>query len=205
MNTSTLRTIFLQNRTEKHAHWGLEFGYTVFFEHRRLEPLTILEIGVWHGHSLQAWREYFPNATLYGLDIHERCLRFHNPERKIFTEVCNQHDAEQLVAFANKVGKFDVIIDDGGHFGSGQQISLGTLWPFLVESGIYVIEDLHMARLPKYNDGEISTIDYLLQRVDGNAIHILSQVAHCFFANACFIIKPPSTLGVPARRVRHAV
>lgn len=30
---------------------------------------TVLEIGVYKGHSIKLWYDYFVNATIYGIDI----------------------------------------------------------------------------------------------------------------------------------------
>jgi hypothetical protein len=47
----------------------------------------------------------------------------------------------------------DIIIDDGGHTMSQQQISLKTMMLQLNDGGIYVIEDLHTSYWPEYNGG----------------------------------------------------
>ena len=38
---------------------------------------------------------------------------------------------------------FDLIIDDGSHHIVHQQISLGFLFPFLKQKGIFIVEDIH--------------------------------------------------------------
>lgn len=41
-------------------------------------------------------------------------------------------------------GQFDIIIDDGGHWGEQIRASFGVLWPSLADGGVYVVEDLGM-------------------------------------------------------------
>lgn len=46
-----------------------------FFLRRFLEqPMTLLELGVFHGDSLRMWSRYFPKAHIVGVDINEDCL-----------------------------------------------------------------------------------------------------------------------------------
>ena len=54
------------------------------------------------------------------------------------------HSRKELKPFVNEHGKFDIVIDDGGHNMIDQQISLGYLFKYLRPNGIYVIEDLEI-------------------------------------------------------------
>ncbi len=55
----------------------------------------------------------------------------------------DQSDREDLIRAARKAGwSFGIIVDDGSHQSSHQQISLGALFPYLAPGGLYVIEDL---------------------------------------------------------------
>ena len=44
-------------------------SYEWLFAPFQNEHITLLEIGVKRGYSLQLWREYFTNATILGIDI----------------------------------------------------------------------------------------------------------------------------------------
>jgi hypothetical protein len=45
---------------------------------------------------------------------------------------------------AHAIGRpIDIIIDDASHASHHQQIALGTLFPFVRDGGLYIIEDLH--------------------------------------------------------------
>jgi hypothetical protein len=91
--------------------------------------------------SLEMWRSYFPNATLYGFDIDDfsrvnisRCkiIRGDMSSRDDLSRLSRQLDAP-----------LDVIIEDGSHASHHQQIALGTLFPHVRSGGLYIIEDLH--------------------------------------------------------------
>lgn len=91
------------------------------------------------------WHDFFPRAAIYGIENYEDGLSaskeaIENDRIKIF--VGDQADEQFLIKnFSDKL--LDIVIDDGGHRMSQQQISLKVLYRFLKPKGIYVIEDLH--------------------------------------------------------------
>jgi hypothetical protein len=104
--------------------------------------MTILEIGVKDGASLLTWRDYFPAATVWGLDIDPSCSIY--GEERIKIAIGSQDDEEvigRLAADARE--RFDVIIDDGSHINTLTIKSFELLWPHLKSGGIYIFEDLH--------------------------------------------------------------
>jgi len=113
--------------------------YEKYFESIRNDELTFLEIGILRGQSMNMWLEYFTNtlSKFYGIDD---IYQFEAERFKLFCG--KQEDRIFLNSIAN--GKcFDIIIDDGGHTMEEQQISLGVLFPFVREGGLYIIEDLN--------------------------------------------------------------
>jgi uncharacterized NAD-dependent epimerase/dehydratase family protein len=61
--------IFTGYDTDKGYHHTYEIPYQRELESRRKDVKGVLEIGIYHGGSLKAWRDYFPNATVVGMDI----------------------------------------------------------------------------------------------------------------------------------------
>jgi cephalosporin hydroxylase len=90
--------------------------------------------------SLRMWKKYFRNGTIFGIDINPRKRRFRFLGLHIF--IGSQRDTDFLEHVMQEIGNVDVIIDDGSHNVSDQQISLGALFPYLKSGGYYVIEDL---------------------------------------------------------------
>lgn len=130
---------------------GLKFGtdkarfhhFTDFYEkhlsHLRNKEIKLLEIGIFKGESLKMWKEYFPNATIYGADILDMSSL---QEDRILIETCNQEDSESLKKlFSGEV--FDIIVDDGGHTMLQQQLTLLHLLPRVKSGGLFIMEDLH--------------------------------------------------------------
>lgn len=117
--------------------------YERYFERFRNTAVRVLEIGVSHGGSLQLWRAYFGHqAAITGLDIDERCIDYSN-DPGVRIECGDQGNAAFMARFAKECGPWDIIIDDGSHKTSDQQISLKSLWGYLEAGGVYLIEDCH--------------------------------------------------------------
>ena len=94
--------------------------------------------------SLFVWRDYFPLAEIYGIDISEECLI---NEDRITVELCDQSKTEELQRFIDKHGgDFDIIIDDGTHRPDHQILSALFFMPYLKHDGVYCIEDVRDPR-----------------------------------------------------------
>jgi hypothetical protein len=121
---------------------GYTENYERFLRPWKNDPIRIFEIGIASGGSLQVWQEYFPRASIYGVDIKDSS-RFENARVK--TCVADQSKRDQLQKCLDKFGggSFDLLIDDGGHSMEQQQVSFGFLLPAVRPGGFYVIEDLH--------------------------------------------------------------
>lgn len=125
-----------------------------------LKPKRVLEIGVQHGGSLKIWKDMFPEAEIVGVDILEECKQYEEDRIKVF--IGDQTD----VKFLESLGEFDIIIDDGGHTMTQQQVSMKWLLPQVTEGGIYVIEDTHTSYWIQFKDIEHSTIEEIKSLVD---------------------------------------
>lgn len=124
--------------------------YERFFSPLKLTAVKVFEIGIAGGGSLEMWRDYFPNATVYGIDIYPKAEL---DSDRVKTFVADQADRAQLAAVIDKFGGgYDIIIDDGGHSMEMQQVSVGYLFKYLKPGGFYVIEDVHTS-LPELWSG----------------------------------------------------
>lgn len=138
--------------------------YDLIFDDRRERVLSIVECGIGTkntdvtsnmtsdgipGASLRAWRDYFPLAHVYGLDI-DRTVLF--KENRISTFEVDQLQPEKIAAFWTESGlsEVDVMIDDGLHtFEAGVSLFKNS-YDKLHRAGIYVIEDVSRADIPRY-------------------------------------------------------
>lgn len=136
------------NRTGTDKMWAHHYDteYERHFEPIRDKGMRILEIGIGGynvvnrgGESLRAWRDYFPNAQIIGIDIEDKSFLV---EDRIITFQCDQGDRAQMEELNERCGPFDIVIDDGSHRPSDAITSFETLFPEMPSGGIYVIEDL---------------------------------------------------------------
>ncbi len=110
---------------------------------KRDAPLNILEIGTNKGSSLRMWAEYFPNASVTGLDITRQYeLPGMLDNDRISTYLVDTGDSIKLGSFFAADDKFDIIIDDGSHDQKDMQVAWGVLFHWLSGGGVYIIEDI---------------------------------------------------------------
>lgn len=142
--TTELFDIFDKYNCDKGPKHRYDLMYTEHFEDIRLEELNILEIGIFKGESINSWLEYFPNATIYGIDIFtrvppEKIAALSNPRVKWCK--CDSMDADTASKIWSDV-KFDFIIDDGLHTPLANSLTFKAWSPKLSKNGIYIIEDV---------------------------------------------------------------
>jgi len=133
---------------QHHEKHGYSFVYDENLLPLRNEPINILEIGVFEpsfpGASLQVLKEYFPRATIYGMDVMEEARKLEDQRVTIF--IGDQGNPATWSEFHQQHNiAFDVVIDDGSHRFADQMVSFQHLFPRVARGGIYFIEDLHGA------------------------------------------------------------
>lgn len=119
----------------------------------------MLELGIYHGGSLQMWEKFFTKADIIGVDIEK--IDVPNSGRvKIYQG--DQKDTSLLNKITGDCAPegFDIIIDDASHFGKETFISFIYLFKNSLKSkGVYVIEDWGTGYWPHFPDGRNITLD----------------------------------------------
>jgi hypothetical protein len=112
------------------------------------------------GASLKVWREYFPNAVVYGADIDSRCLV---QDDRIISMVMDQTEPDSIREYFDQVGseEFDIMIDDGLHEFSAGIILFENAYKHLKFGGIYIIEDVVLEDLQSYQVYFAESRDYI--------------------------------------------
>lgn len=160
--------------------WGRHFYTTRYSEHfRRLRSkrLNILEIGA-GGHndthsggaSLRMWKRYFPKSMIYSIDIYDKSA-IQEKRIKIFRG--DQADERFLKDVCGQTGPLDIIIDDGSHIVGHVITSFRTLFPFLKDGGIYVVEDTQTSYWPDFG-GDSENLD-----APGTSMNFFKGLADC--------------------------
>jgi hypothetical protein len=103
------------------------------------------------GASLRAWKEYFPNAEIYGADI-DTTIQF--KEKRITTGFIDQLDPTSIRKFfeTHNLRGINIAIDDGLHTYEAATTLFENVYPLLSKNGIYVIEDIHPYEMKRFID-----------------------------------------------------
>ncbi len=150
----SLTELAIKHQTDK---WGTHH-YTPHYEaslkHLRGKRFTLLEIGIGGftyagagGASLRMWREFFPRATVVGLDLFDKS---HVAGDRIEVYIGDQSDPEVLRQIVSDHPDLKVVIDDGSHVPAHILASFQTLFPLLPNDGIYAIEDTQTSYWPDW-------------------------------------------------------
>jgi len=150
MSVEYLESLFTRFGTDK-GTWGYTAYYATAMEARRFDVKAVLEVGICGyrdipnnvvGASLFVWREYFPNAEIYGIDNDSRFI--FNDQPRIHTALADAYDVASLsMALIDfNVGRpFDMIVDDAVHDPEPQLHLANMLTPALAKGGRYFIEE----------------------------------------------------------------
>jgi hypothetical protein len=159
------------NNSDKSTGHDYHIAYSFIFDKLgNNSHLNILEIGLGTnnpklvstmghgarpGASLYAFKEYLPNANIYGGDIDTNILF---EDERIKTTYIDQLNMNTFTNLSNTFGniKYDLIIDDGLHSIGANLNTLIFALDNLNEGGWIVIEDIHIKENWK-------SIDFILQ------------------------------------------
>lgn len=130
------------NALHKHAYTAI---YDLLFSHRRYDYLTLAEIGILDNNSMLSWREYFPNATLFGLEYMTEKLNkaisdnlsntYYN-----YIDVTNKDSISSELKNMNML--YDIIIEDSTHVFDDQIRFTNEAVKYLKTGGYLIIEDI---------------------------------------------------------------
>jgi GT2 family glycosyltransferase len=155
MSNKIFHQFFIEHQGKVSDKWTLYLNeYNRLFNNYRDKPISLLEIGIQNGGSLEIWSKYFSNASaLIGCDINPDCARlsYDDPRISVIIGDANAPDVSERVFQCSP--HFDIIIDDGSHLSSDIIESFALYFPRLVEGGVFVVEDLHCSYLSQFEGG----------------------------------------------------
>lgn len=143
---SKLREIFHNEITLGSDKWDPYFDvYETYCSKYIGKPITLVEIGVQSGGSIQMWRKFLgPDAKIIGIDIDSSVMN-HVPHYDDNTEIVvgDQGSHSFWDKFLSEHPAIDVLIDDGGHTMQQQKITFERVFPKINDNGTFICEDTH--------------------------------------------------------------
>lgn len=132
--------ILSKYNTDKITHHRYGDAYDFLFnKFNREDNLNILEIGTQKGGTLLAWKEYFPNADITGVDVVDVVPDEYRVDtvKRVIADIKDYRDDR----------KFDIVIDDGSHYLADMVYVISRYMVKLNNNGILIIEDIRNPEL----------------------------------------------------------
>jgi hypothetical protein len=165
-NSISAEKSFYQSRYKSVKHSNYFAIYDEILNSYKNREVKVLEIGVLNGGGLFMLRGILgKKAKIVGVDLNPSCLRFKDFGFEILTG--DQSDPQFWGKFFRKMGKFDIIIEDGGHTNNQQIKSLNSCIGFVNDGGVYITEDVHTSYWFEFgNPSRFSYINYAKKIID---------------------------------------
>jgi hypothetical protein len=147
----SLDTIVNNSLTDKNTGHSYLPLYQTLLEKKKETAKNVLEVGIGdfgakNGGSIKLWRDFFTNATIYGLDILpiDRVIdELLNDERVVlYTSIDAYNEDFFKLNFLNENIKCDFMLDDGPHSLESMITFIKLYSQIMTADGILIIEDV---------------------------------------------------------------
>jgi hypothetical protein len=126
----------------KHAYTSI---YNLLFSNIKYNDIKLGELGILENHSMLSWREFFPNAKLYGFEWFDSRL-----DKAIRDSITNCTYIKMDVTNSSSIEKgltdagsnFDILMDDSTHVFADQIKFINVAYKHLKPGGFLIIEDI---------------------------------------------------------------
>jgi hypothetical protein len=161
-DTAELAELFNRYGSDKSSRHNYHLLYAALLAPRRIDRLRLLEIGIGSnnpdvvsnigvagrpGASLRAFRDFLPNAQIFGADIDRRVLFEEDHIRTYCVDQTKVQSFEEL-RFILGSELFDIVIDDGLHSPNANIATMLFALKVLRPSGYFIAEDIPLVSLP---------------------------------------------------------
>ena len=147
----SLETIVNNSLTDKNTGHSYLPLYQTLLEKKKETAQNVLEVGIGNfgpknGGSIQLWRDFFTNATIYGLDILpiDRVIdELITDDRVVlYTSIDAYNENFFKLNFLNENIKCDFMLDDGPHTLESMIQFIKLYSQIMTDDGILIIEDV---------------------------------------------------------------
>jgi len=187
--------------TDKATYHRFTCFYDDIIGSRKKSIKNILEIGIYRGNSLRMLHSYFNlNVNIHAVDINLSGDPELSNVKCVYADQSNSTSLQDAITTFGNI-EYDIILDDGSHISSHQRTSLKTLWPFIKQGGIYILEDLHTnvkdwyPNHPHYYDETPTILDDICNYMKGSANTLPISVSTI---NKCILLSNPKTTSIVA-------
>ena len=162
--------------------------YENFFKYKKNEKIDFLEIGAFKGNAAAAFYFYFKECNIISCDLFPDLFLYRSKKIKNF-QIDSSSEFQLKKKILDKDYKFDIIVEDAGHFLKDQIISLFILFKTLKSKGFFVIEELDFPDKRKdmnlYNERPTlrEILNLIKQNQDFNSKYITSEQKEYFLNN----------------------
>lgn len=148
---SLLDDLATQYGTDKQP---IEHNYTSNYN-KLLKTISVdnmLEIGLGNGASIKMWKDYFPQAKIFCMELFgkENAEKWNGAEGNINGINFISGDSTKIDSWINIPNNLDMIIDDGSHDPDDQIQTFIAGFSHLRTGGLYIIEDTHCGLEERY-------------------------------------------------------
>jgi cephalosporin hydroxylase len=145
MNQTNILRKFFYDRATGPGIWKWDHYFDIYERHFcrfRGKPVTVAEIGIYSGGSLDMWQHYFgEQARVIGIDIEPDCRIYEREGVSVY--IGNQSDKTFWKMFREAEPNVDIIIDDGSHKYRHQLLTFQEMFGHIRKGGVYLCEDIH--------------------------------------------------------------
>jgi hypothetical protein len=155
---------FLDLFTDKNEYQVTKWHHYLPLYEKYLMPyknksVKMLEIGVDDGGGLSLFKKFLgEKSKIYGIDIKSPPKEIHRNVGKVF--IGSQDDTKFLQKVFDKVGKIDILIDDGSHVINHIKTTMEFSLKYINDGGIYIVEDLHTNYFRFWNNNKFVSHDF---------------------------------------------
>ena len=158
----------------KHAYTSI---YNLLFSNMRYKDIKLGELGILDNNSMLSWRDFFPNAKLYGFEWFDSRIEKAIKDNIDCTYIkMNVKDVDSISEGLIAAGKFDILIEDSTHEFEDQIRFINEAYKHLKPGGILIIEDIFLNANEADYSNEINN-DYFSAATFINANHNLKNSA----------------------------